>query len=216
MNNFKDKEKWKRNLSIALTGLKKPKRSKIHCERLSQWHLGRKHSKFTRIKMSLAQKGKPKSTEHARNIGLSKKGKKFSLESRKKMSISHMGKPAYWKGKKMPESAKKKIREARLKQVFPLKDTKPERILQFNLSVWNIEYSKHVTIIGQPDIFIKSNFCIFVDGDYWHSIPKVRGRDTYINRELRKLGFNVIRIPEKTIKEYPNLIAESLIGMVLS
>lgn len=75
---------------------------------------------------------------------------------------------------------------------------------------------KHNTIIGQPDIFIEPNWCIFVDGDYWHSIPKVRGRDTYINRELRKNDFKVIRIPEFAIKNYPNLVTESLIGTIYS
>lgn len=210
---YKNKQLWKRNLSIALTGLKK---SKTHCENISKGKIGKKDSEQTRLIKSLASKGKPKSKQHAINISLAKKGIKLTLEHRKNLSISHMGQPAYWKGKKLPESAKQKIREARLKQIFPLTDTKPEKIIQFNLSARNIPYKKHVTIIGQPDIFIKPNYCIFIDGDYWHSIPKVKGRDTYINRELRKHDYKVIRLPEYAIKKYPNLITECLIGIIFS
>jgi len=124
--NYKNKELWKRNLSISRQGIIF---SKTHCKNISKAKIGTKASLQTRLKMSLASKGKPKSKEHAKNIGLAHKGKKLSLEHRKNLSISHMGQPAYWKGKKMPESAKQKIREARLKQIIPLKDTKLDRLL---------------------------------------------------------------------------------------
>ena len=60
---------------------------------------------------------------------------------------------------------------------MPLKDTKPERILQKLLKTKKIPFIKHKPILGQPDIFIKPNICIFVDGDYWHANPKKYKRD---------------------------------------
>ena len=42
--------------------------------------LGKKHSVETRMKMSAAQKGKPKSPEHAAKVGLRHRGKKISEE----------------------------------------------------------------------------------------------------------------------------------------
>lgn len=168
--------------------------------------------------MSISSKGKSKSKLHAMNISIGKKGKKpkNELQWKKNLSTSHLGQPSYWKGKKLPEYVKEKIRIARMKQIIPTRDTRPEKIIQFNFSVRNILYQKHVVLIGQPDIFIEPNFCIFIDGDYWHSIPKVHKRDTYVNRELQKIGYKVFRIPEFAIKKYPNLITECLIGIIFS
>lgn len=204
---------WRKNISLSKKGKKRSDQSKT---KQSIVMTGRKASKKTRLLMSLASKGKIKSKQHKINISIGKKGikPKNELEWRKNLSISHIGQHGYWKGKHLPESVKQKIRQARMKQIIPKKDTKPEKIIQFNLSVRDIPYQKHVSLIGQPDIFIKPNWCIFIDGDYWHSIQKVRRRDTYINKELKKTGYKVIRIPEHTIKKFPNLVTESLIGII--
>ena len=147
------------------------------------------------------------------------KGLKRSAESRKRMSLSKKGMPAWNKGGTIAESSKEKIRKARLHQVFPVKDTKPEKDVQKILKDIGIPFEKHKPILGQPDIFIQPNICIFVDGDYWHANPKdfvnkgklypgfkkddrIIGkvhakdkwaRDKNISQRLRKKGYNVLR-----------------------
>ena len=127
--------------------------------------------------------------------------------------------PAWNKGIPLAESSKEKIRKARLHQIIPVKDTKPEKYVQKILNDIGIPFEKHKPILGQPDIFIQPNICIFVDGDYWHANPKdfvnkgklypgfknddrIIGkvhakdkwaRDKSISQRLRKKGYNVLR-----------------------
>ncbi len=53
---------------------------------------GLKHTKETRKKMSLAQKGKIISEEQKKKLSIANKGQIFSEEHRKKLSIAKMGK----------------------------------------------------------------------------------------------------------------------------
>lgn len=108
---------------------------------------------------------------------------------------------------------KEKCRQGRLKQIFPQKDSKPEKMLQLALDLAEIKYEKHKPITGQPDIFIEPNLCIFVDGCYWHGCIICRGikildnviiqksieRDQIVNEKLQNEGYIVIRIWEHTI-----------------
>ena len=57
---------------------------------------------------------------------------------------------------------------------------------------------KNITI---PDFFIEPNVCVYCDGDYWHTIPKVSARDKWINDELIKDGYRVIRLWGTEIKK---------------
>ena len=141
----------------------------------------------------------------------------------------------YWKslkGKPSPDKGKtyemrygkerameiiKKVKEARLKQIIPIKDTKIEVKMQNELKRRHISFEKHIPLLGQPDIFIKPNICIFCDGDYFHANPKnydgeriiLKGKvakdiwkkDKSINHELEKLGFKVFRFWGSEIKE---------------
>jgi len=45
---------------------------------------------------------------------------------------------------------------------------KNSRQIQDKLKQTNINFRTHEPILGQPDIFIEPNFCIFIDGCYWH------------------------------------------------
>jgi len=117
-------------------------------------------------------------------------------------------------------------RQQRLHQIFPKKDSKPEKILQAELIKRNIQFKKHVPLIGQPDIFIEPNICIFADGDYWHANPaKYKGTDLLIgntlakdkwnydksiNKKLRNQNYNVIRFWEKEIKRDIKSIVDKL------
>lgn len=45
------------------------------------------------------------------------------------------------------------------------------------------------------------NMCLYVDGNYWHSLPGIQERDTKINKTLEEKGYNVIRMTEAEILE---------------
>ena len=201
---------------------------------------GLKRSAETKRKLSLAKKGKPTwnkgktgiYSEEVRNrisntlkklyasgYQAPAKGVKRSAETRKMMSLARKGIPAWNKGIPLAESSKEKIRKARLHQIIPVKDTKPEKYVQKILNDIGIPFEKHKPILGQPDIFIQPNICIFVDGDYWHANPKdfvnkgklypgfkkddriidkVHAKDRWardksISQRLRKKGYNVLR-----------------------
>jgi len=104
----------------------------------------------------------------------------------------------------------------RVNVIFPLKDSWPERLLQQVLEKNQVRFEKHKKILGQPDIFIKPNICIFADGDYFHANPqkykaydRILGgvyakdkwaRDKRITKNLQKMGYKVLRFWEYDIK----------------
>jgi very-short-patch-repair endonuclease len=109
-----------------------------------------------------------------------------------------------------------KIKMARANQVLPLKDTKPERIMQVFLKNNNIEFVTHHYINNikhsyQCDIFIPSkNLIIECDGDYWHGNPikfpnpnkwqlEQIEKDKIRTQELQEAGYKVIRLWENEI-----------------
>ena len=126
------------------------------------------------------------------------------------------------------EQYKGKLREKRLHQVFPQKDSKPEIMMQTFLDLNNIKYQKHKPILGQPDIFIKPNICLFVDGCYFHGcqechpnlhkkhaqIEKQMLRDTKITHDLMEQGYVVLRIWEHRID--PTVDSEGILRLIQS
>jgi group I intron endonuclease len=105
-----------------------------------------KHSEETRKKMSKSSKGKKKplfTAEHKKHMSDSQKGKKPSLETRKKMSKSHKGLDNHQTGRKHTDESKKKIREARNKQIPPNKGKKLSEEWKRNLS------ENHVGMLGK-------------------------------------------------------------------
>lgn len=189
---------------------------------------GKKFSDEHRKKISIALKGKPKSVEHIKNLKESKKN--ISQETRLKISNARKDKPTWNKGKKMSFESRMKMKEKRKHRVIPLKDSKPEKMLQIALQLHGIEFEKHKPIDGQPDIFVVPNICIFVDGDFFHANPDkykaddyiIRGQkasdiwsyDTKINHKLNENGFYVMRIWESTILKNVNECAEKIIKSI--
>lgn len=119
------------------------------------------------------------------------KGKKQSLSTKLKRSLSQ-------KGRIFTSEHKAKIKLARMYQQLPFKDSKPEKIMQEELNKRNILFKKHVPLIGQPDIFIEPNICIFCDGDYWHANPEKFLPTQYISRgntakDIWKKDWNVTK-----------------------
>lgn len=80
---------------------------------------------------------------------------------------------------------------------------------------------------GRPDfIFTKYKVAVFIDGDFWHGNPqkfripksncdyweaKIMGnrkRDRQINKELKQLGWRVIRFWESSLRDEEAVIAK--------
>lgn len=187
----------RKNISQGNKGKKIPRDVRM---KISEKNRGKKRSEATKKKMSVAKKGKPSPmkgkthTERSRKkMSLAKIGRKHSEEYKKKLSEIMKAMPLWNRGRTgvYSEEILQKIRRARAKQVFPLKDTKPEKHLQSLLRDKKIKFETHrnfvekgIRIYGQPDIFIKPNICIFVDGDYWHCNP-----NDYVYRKKLIPGF---------------------------
>ena len=171
---------------------------------------GKKHNSESKQKMREAKKdyipwnkGKNMCEETKEKLRISLKNIMNKPEIKNKIS----GKNNHGYGKKHTEDHIEKIRQARLHQKFPFKNSKPERFIQSVLSVNGIGYRTHEPILGQPDIFIEPNICVFVDGCYWHCCEKHgKGiyteriiRDEKVNNKLKDQGYKVIRIWEHEI-----------------
>lgn len=188
---------------------------------------GKRVSEETKRKISESEKGKKLSEETKLKIKLNNaswnrglkgysKGRKVSMETRKKISESQ-------KGKIISEETKQKQREARARQVFPLKDTSIEVKLQQALKQENIIFETHKPILGQPDIFIAPNICIFADGCYWHGCEQCLDKnksnqyqqkkqisDLYITLKLKSYGYVVLRFWEHTINADVSVCIEEI------
>lgn len=88
-----------------------------------------------------------------------------------------------------------------------------------------IGWRRRFPLSGKPDfVFPRSRLAVFVDGCFWHGhkikcrIPKTnreywinkiernRLRDKKVNRELRKKGWNVLRIWENNVNDKSTVI----------
>ncbi|MEA3430239.1 MAG: hypothetical protein U9R08_03120 [Nanoarchaeota archaeon] len=209
------------------------------------WHIGKRRSPKTEFK-------KGASPWNMGTKGLVKawnKGRKFNEEFRKKISIATkkaMQKPeirakirkTQFKKGIIPWNKNKtnvysnetieKIRKARLKQVFPKKNTKIEIILFKLLEELDAKFHKHIAIstICQADAFLPPNCVIFADGDYWHSNPnkypkpmtpaqiKNRKRDIKTNNRLILEGFTVLRLWETDLLKHPEKCKQKIIKII--
>jgi very-short-patch-repair endonuclease/predicted DNA-binding protein YlxM (UPF0122 family) len=122
------------------------------------------------------------------------------------------------------EETRRKIKEARAKQILPIKDTSIEVKIQNFLKQLNIEFFTHqymrITNGYQCDILIPSkNLVIECDGDFIHCNPKIysadfvrfpngndkrRAKDVWEmdnkrTKELEEKGYRVIRLWENEI-----------------
>lgn len=136
------------------------------------------------------------------------------------------------RGRRNSLETREKIRSARLKQIFPPRDTLPEKLFEKVLiENWIVGWKKHVPVgkICQPDfVFPKQKIAVFIDGDYWHANPRFyhrlnetqefnAGRDTKANDFLRKEGWKVLRFWEFDINNNINNVMgalEEVIGSV--
>ena len=200
------------------------------------WCAGKKLSEEHKINLSLSHKGKP-SWNKGIKTGKSSwmKGRHHTLKAVEKNRLAHLGKTAWNKGKKTgvipwnkgkigtlhhTEEVKAKIRESRLKQIFPLRDSTPEIKIQDFLKQLNLKFLVHrpmreIEHSYQSDIFIPSiNLVIEIDGDYWHGNTdnprfkilnqkqiNTKEKDVIRTKELIEKGFKVLRLWESEVEK---------------
>lgn len=161
--------------------------------KLRRINLGRKHTDETKAKMSKAHKG-----EKNHRYGISP-----SIEVRSKISNTLKGNQNA-KGHRISEEARQKIREARLRQILPKKDTSIEVAIQNELNQRSIIYEKHLPVCGicQPDIvFPERKIAVQCDGDYWHNLPNMIEKARRQDQVLRENGWQVLRFWGSEIRE---------------
>jgi len=111
------------------------------------------------------------------------------------------------------------------------KDTKGELALRKALSALRLRYRLHKkNLPGRPDVvFVAQRLAVFCDGDFWHgrnwASPKKRkfrvrrsywlnkiesniARDKRNNKDLRRLGWAIVRIWESDILKNPQMAAK--------
>jgi DNA mismatch endonuclease (patch repair protein) len=92
-------------------------------------------------------------------------------------------------------------------------------------------WRRNQLLLGKPDfVFPKQKIALFVDGCFWHGCPKPKhsnmprnnqefwakklqankDRDKFVTRELRKMGWKVIRVWEHELRE-PAKVAKKLL-----
>ncbi len=212
---------------------------------LGSWHVGKRRSPNTEFKKGTKpwntgtkglvkawNKGMELSEEYKKKVSKSTKKAMANPEVKKKVRKTQFKKGMMpWNiGKKgvYSEETIQAIRKARLKQIFPKKLTSIEVILYDILENLNISYKRHKPIgnICQADAFVKPNFVLFADGDYWHANPSIYEkpkteaqiknikRDKIANKKLIKEGYVVIRLWESDLlkrKEYCQKIIKKTI-----
>lgn len=90
-------------------------------------------------------------------------------------------------------------------------------------------WRRNQNLFGKPDfVFRKARLALFVDGCFWHGCPKHckipvgnrefwkkkfttnRARDRRVNRELRKLGWHVVRVWEHDLAKHRDACVERI------
>ena len=228
---MKFSQEHRRNLTISRNKrTDKPMLGKKHTEefkrRMRIIKLGTKASEKTKKKQSRSLKKAYKNPKLRKKLSDAQMGRKVLPATRRKIGAKN----------RMNYSTPERqefFREKRLHQVFPVKDTIIEKILQNGLRKNGIKFQKHKPILGQPDLFIEPNICIFADGDYWHGWLYLNGkrydnakklnneffekriqRDKRNTQLLKRQGYEVLRFWGHEIRENPEKCLQKIIKAI--
>lgn len=99
---------------------------------------------------------------------------------------------------------------------------------QHRITGWRRQYA----LFGKPDfVFPTRRLAVFVDGCFWHSCPlhgampntniefwqkklqRNRERDQKVNRELKKVGWRIVRVWQHELKD-PTKVAQKLVRIL--
>lgn len=147
-------------------------------------------------------RGKPKSEEHKRRLGESHKGVKLPIETIQKIAKASK--------KKWDNQEWKKNTLIAQRTGMKLRPTKPERILTFIIEEDKLPFNYvgdgkfWISYNGNsfnPDFLSKDlKYIIEVFGDYWHSLPKVKGNDAKRLEAYSKQKYKTLIIWEHELK----------------
>ena len=139
---------------------------------------------------------------HRESISKAMKGRKLSEETRKKISLSQI------RAKKRNKKPASFYREIGLmgvqKQQNNKKPTSIEKKVYDELKRRGFLFEKQKLINGKflVDAYIpRLNLIIECDGNYWHSLDKVKKKDKAENAYLKTCGFNLLRLSESEVKD---------------
>lgn len=154
------------------------------------------HSEFTKLIQKERKVGVKHSREH--NIKIGK-----SLSKKRGFETSMFGKENKWGHH--TDNTKQILRDKRMKQIFPIKDTSIEVKIQNYLKQLQIEFLTHQYINiehgYQCDILIPSmNLVIECFGIYWHNYPFGNERDIQRSIELKNSGYKILIFWENEIR----------------
>jgi DNA mismatch endonuclease (patch repair protein) len=113
--------------------------------------------------------------------------------------------------------------------------TKPERDVAAGLRAKGLGFENHCRDLpGTPDFVFRSRrIALFVDGDFWHGWEffaraaklsefwkrKIRGnmdRDRRVDRELKNMGWTVVRVWEHDIERRLDFVIAGIVRSILS
>jgi len=156
---------------------------------------GQRNHRFGRIS---AMKGKKQSQTAKRRISEAK------LKWHEGHDISGKNHPLF--GKHHSLQTREKIRVARLKQIFPLKDTTIEKLIQEELQNRRLAFQKHYPVgCWQVDVaFPERKLAVECDGDYWHELPTRKLRDKKLNKYMESIGWMILHFREHEILRSPS------------
>jgi len=96
-------------------------------------------------------------------------------------------------------------------------------------------WRRHQNVFGKPDfLFRRNRLALFVDGCFWHGCPRCyrrpksnrkfwdakiarnRERDRHVSRELRRLGWRVIRIWEHELARRGDACVRRIAGSLVN
>ena len=210
--------------------------SKIRRENISNALLGYKHNDKFREKARLRQLGKTPTKEQneKRSESLKKRHQEKEWGFKKGMVAWNKGLEGFQKGiprhnydadfrRKISEDVKNrgqewrdKLRVIQIQKIkdkkIPIKDTKPELLMEKFLKNNKIDYVKHWDYkYGIADFLIPARrWVIEVDGDYWHTLPKREEKDKVKTRYLEEEGYDVLRIWTSEMKKNIEYVFEKI------
>jgi len=162
-----------------------------------------RHGPEVRARISAAQTGSKHSAEHKAKIGAAHLGKTRSSEAKKRMSAAQS----------RPDILAK-MSLARAEQSRRKQPTRIELAVRDALTAAGVEFVFQYPI-GRyvADFFLPSkNLILECDGDYWHSLPGVKEKDSSRDAYLAARGYRVIRLAEHRIKTGAAALLEEMVS----
>lgn len=219
-------------LSAARLGKKRPPRSVEWCQNLSDAHTSSPHLAEWHKKVAEAQRGVkrgPLSPEHRAKCSAAKKGKKkgpLSLVWRENLSASLRSSPAAMAYRARMTSKEGRARmsaalttspraQAHRAHLFIKSPTSIELAVRTALDAVGVDFVFQYPVPGTPyvaDFYLpQRNLILEADGDYWHSIPKVKIKDIKRDAMLTACGYRVVHLLERVIRRDVVLAVETVL-----